>query len=173
MPEAVKPENPVPSLAARLGIGYGFALVTILLDQWTKALASEHLVYRVPERITGWFDLMLAHNTGAAFSFLASSGGWQRWFFVAIAVVVSVVIAMWILRLQRGAWWLVLGLGGILGGGIGNLIDRLQHGYVVDFLSLHYRDWYWPAFNLADSAIVMGVGFLLLDMLVNRDTDSP
>lgn len=152
-------------LGARLALGYGFALVVIGLDQWSKHWASTALSYRVPERVTAWFDLMLAHNTGAAFSFLAGAGGWQRWFFALVAVAVSVVVAVWIARARGGPWWLVLGLGAILGGGIGNLIDRLRLGHVVDFLSVHYRDWYWPAFNLADSAITLGVVLLLLDML--------
>lgn len=161
----------VPSLTTRLGLGYGWALVVIVLDQWSKLAATEHLVYRVPERVTSWFDLMLAHNTGAAFSFLAGAGGWQRWFFVAIAAIVSAGVAIWILRMRQGSWWLVLGLGSILGGGLGNLIDRLRLGYVVDFISLHYRDWYWPAFNLADSAIFLGVALLLIDLWIHGDVE--
>lgn len=157
----------------RLLIGYGAALLVVALDQWSKGWATEALAYRVPQRVTSWFDLMLAHNTGAAFSFLAGAGGWQRWFFVGVAVVVSAVVALWIARQRNAPWWLLLGLGGVLGGGIGNLIDRLRLGYVVDFLSLHYRDWYWPAFNLADSAIFAGVVLLLLDTLVSRDGASP
>lgn len=157
----------------RLTLGFGAAIVVVVLDQWSKLWASAALTYRVPERVTAWFDLMLAHNTGAAFSFLASAGGWQRWFFVAVAVLVSVVIAVWIARLRHGPWWMLVGLGAILGGGVGNLIDRIRLGYVVDFISVHYRDWYWPAFNVADSAITVGVVLMLLDMQRGQRNDAP
>ncbi|MEE4203899.1 MAG: signal peptidase II [Halieaceae bacterium] len=163
----------VIGLPMRLALGYGFALLVIVLDQWTKHWASTSLTYRIPERVTAWFDLMLAHNTGAAFSFLAGAGGWQRWFFALVAVAVSAVIAVWIVKQRQGPWWLLLGLGAILGGGIGNLIDRMRLGHVVDFLSVHYRDWYWPAFNLADSAITLGVILLLLDMLRSHRAGAP
>ncbi len=159
----------LPPLSRRLGLGFGGALLVIVLDQWSKLWASSNLVYRVPEAVTGWFDLMLAHNSGAAFSFLAGAGGWQRWFFAVVAIAVSAGLSVWIVRMRQGSWWLVLGLGAILGGGLGNLIDRLRFGYVVDFISVHYRDWYFPAFNLADSAITFGVALLILDMWVNHE----
>ena len=142
---------------------YALALGVIVLDQWTKNLASSHLNYLSPVELTVWFDLTLAHNTGAAFSFLAGAGGWQRWFFTAVAAVVSLVIIVWVSRLPRQRSGLCLALGLVLGGGLGNLIDRLTLGYVVDFISVHYRDWYWPAFNIADSAITLGAVFLVID----------
>lgn len=145
--------------------GLGLALLVILLDQWSKTAATAALDYRVPVRVTSWFDFMLAHNTGAAFSFLADAGGWQRWFFAAVALLVSAVVVVWLARLRPGRWRLGIALGLVLGGGLGNFIDRLRYGYVVDFLSLHYRDLYWPAFNLADSAITLGAALIILDSL--------
>ena len=163
------PDNnsaPVVSMASKaLGnpwAGFILALVVIILDQYTKMWASNELVYRVPVEITSWFDLMLAHNTGAAFSFLASAGGWQRWFLAGVALAVSVFIVLWLFRLAPADRGLVIPLGLILGGGVGNLIDRVWLGHVVDFISLHYDRWYWPAFNLADSAITAGAAWWLL-----------
>jgi signal peptidase II len=113
---------------------------------------------------------MLAHNTGAAFSFLASAGGWQRWFLAAVAGVVSVVVAVWLTRLEPRQRILGLSLGLILGGGLGNLIDRVTLGYVVDFISWHYEEWYWPAFNIADSAICLGAVLLLWDSVLGESS---
>ena len=144
-------------------VGFVLAAVVIGLDQYTKALASAELQYRVPVEITSWFDLMLAHNTGAAFSFLASAGGWQRWFLAGVALVVSVVVSVWLTRLKHSEQVLGIALGLVLGGGLGNLIDRVSLGYVVDFISWHYNDWYWPAFNIADSAICVGAVLLVWD----------
>ena len=148
--------------------GYGVAMTVVMLDQLTKHWASATLVYRDPVAVTSWFDFMLAHNSGAAFSFLADAGGWQRWFFTVITVVISVVLVVWLSRLSRSQLWLGLGLGLILGGGLGNLWDRLALGYVVDFVSLHYRTWYWPAFNVADSAISVGAVLLIIDSFYPR-----
>ena len=144
-------------------VGFVLAAVVIGLDQYTKALATAELQYRVPVEITAWFDLMLAHNTGAAFSFLASAGGWQRWFLAGVALVVSVVVGVWLTRLKHSERMLGIALGLVLGGGLGNLIDRVSLGYVVDFISWHYNDWYWPAFNIADSAICVGAVLLVWD----------
>lgn len=146
-------------------VGFSLAIVVIMLDQWTKSLASAGLEYRAPVMITHWFDLMLAHNSGAAFSFLANSGGWQRWFLSGIAVVVSLGISVWLCRLPAHRWMLTWALGLVLGGGLGNLWDRLTQGYVVDFIAFHYGSWYWPAFNLADSAITLGACLLIIDSL--------
>ena len=132
------------------------AVVVIGLDQWTKHIAVTMLEFRSPQSVTSWFDWMLTYNTGAAFSILAGAGGWQRWFLTGVALVVSVFIVGWLFRLSPSDRGLVIPLGLILGGGIGNLLDRLMLGHVVDFISLHYENWYWPAFNLADSAITAG-----------------
>lgn len=142
---------------------YLLAAAVVGLDQFTKGLASSELVYGRPLEVFFWFNLTLQHNTGAAFSFLSDAGGWQRWFFTAIAVVISVVLVIWLARAERGHWLLALSLALILGGALGNLWDRLDLGYVVDFISVHYAGWYFPAFNIADSAITVGAGCMLLD----------
>lgn len=164
------------SLASRaLGnpwAGFVLALLVIALDQYTKMWASNELVYRVPVEVTAWFDLMLAHNTGAAFSFLASAGGWQRWFLAAVALLVSVFVAVWLTRLEPQQRLLGVSLGLILGGGLGNLVDRVTLGYVVDFISWHYQSWYWPAFNIADSAIFCGAILLLWDSFFSEPRKS-
>jgi signal peptidase II len=148
---------------------YGLALLVIVLDQYTKALATEGLVYGRPVEVFSWFNLTLQHNTGAAFSFLSNAGGWQRYFFSTVAVVISAVLVVWLSRLSRNQWLLALSLGLILGGALGNLWDRLVLGYVVDFISVHYAGRYFPAFNLADSAITAGAACMLLDSFFPKD----
>lgn len=145
---------------------YGLALLVVAIDHLTKWLATARLAYGDPVEILPVFNLMLVHNTGAAFSFLADAGGWQRWLFAVLAIGVSVFIAVWLARL-RNAPLLSAALAFVLGGAVGNLVDRLWQGYVVDFISLHYQDWYFPAFNIADMAITLGAALLLLDMLMN------
>lgn len=161
--QAAESKSLVRRLLSNPWVGFVVAAVVIGLDQYTKALASAELQYRVPVEITAWFDLMLAHNTGAAFSFLASAGGWQRWFLAGVALVVSLVVSVWLTRLKHSEKMLGIALGLVLGGGLGNLIDRVSLGYVVDFISWHYNDWYWPAFNIADSAICVGAVLLVWD----------
>jgi signal peptidase II len=146
---------------------YLLAVVVILLDQYTKGLASGALEYARPVEIFSWFNLTLQHNTGAAFSFLSDAGGWQRWFFTGVAVVISIALVVWLATAERDNWLLALSLALILGGAIGNLWDRLALGYVVDFISVHWRDWYFPAFNIADSAITVGAACMLLDSFVS------
>ncbi|MEH6587738.1 MAG: signal peptidase II [Halioglobus sp.] len=150
---------------------YLLALALILLDQYTKALATESLGYARPVEVFSWFNLTLQHNTGAAFSFLSDAGGWQRWFFTIVAVVISIGLAVWLFIAPRGHWLLSLSLALILGGAIGNVWDRVVLGYVVDFISVHYRHWYFPAFNIADSAITVGAACMLLDSFLNRDSE--
>jgi signal peptidase II len=153
--------------------GRGWALVlvvvVVVLDQWTKTLASSLLTYAQPVEILPVFDLTLLHNRGAAFSFLSEAGGWQRWFFSGLAATVSVVLVVWLWRLPRKQWLLSLALALILGGALGNLWDRILLGHVVDFISLHYGGRYFPAFNLADSAITLGAVLMLLDMVINAE----
>jgi signal peptidase II len=110
-----------------------------------------------------FFKLTYVHNTGAAFSFLSEAGGWQRWFFAALALVISGVIAVWLARLKHDETLLAVALSLVLGGAIGNLIDRLVYGYVIDFLDVYYQTWHWPAFNIADSAITIGVILMLME----------
>ena len=148
---------------------FGLALVVILLDQYTKGLASGGLEYGQPVRVFGWFNLTLQHNTGAAFSFLNDAGGWQRYFFSVAAIGISTALAIWLYVMPRGQRLLALSLGLILGGALGNLWDRVALGYVVDFISVHYQNNYFPAFNVADSAISVGAVGMLLDSFLHRD----
>ncbi|MBT7719667.1 MAG: lipoprotein signal peptidase [Halieaceae bacterium] len=150
---------------------YLLALVVVLLDQYTKTLATESLVYARPVEVFSWFNLTLQHNTGAAFSFLSDAGGWQRWFFTVVAVVISGVLTVWLFMAPRAHWLLGLSLALILGGAIGNVWDRVALGYVVDFISVHYQGWYFPAFNIADSAITVGAICMLLDSFFNRHSE--
>lgn len=137
--------------------------LVIALDQWTKALVSAHFVYREVLAVCPGFNLTLAHNTGAAFSFLASAGGWQRWLFAGIALIVSAGLTVWLCRLPAGKTSLALGIALLLGGALGNLYDRVMLGYVVDFVDVYYQQYHWPAFNVADSAICVGAALLLWD----------
>ena len=138
------------------------ALLIVGLDQLTKQLADHLLMYGEPLAIFPSFNLTLLYNKGAAFSFLNSAGGWQRWFFTVVAVVVSVVIVFWLKAAGEEKRWTPAGLVLILGGAIGNVIDRVIFGHVIDFIQVYYDTFYWPAFNIADSAICVGAGILLL-----------
>ncbi len=147
----------------------GVAAVVVLLDQLSKITMSRLLAYGDSEAITRYFNLVMVYNQGAAFSFLSTQGGWQRWFFSALAAGVSIVI-VWMLKKhaqQRMFWWSLFPL---LGGAIGNLIDRIAYGHVIDFLDVHVGGWHWPAFNVADGAITIGAALFVLDELrrVNR-----
>lgn len=135
----------------------------VILDQCTKLLANTRLALHEPVPLLPFLAINKAYNTGAAFSFLSSASGWQRWFFVILALVVIVVLVVWLRRLSAGQWRLALALALILGGAIGNLIDRLVYGYVIDFIDLYYGSWHWPTFNVADSAITIGAGLMLWD----------
>lgn len=147
---------------------YALAALVVVLDQLTKGIASAALDYARPVEVTPFFNWILLHNPGAAFSFLSDAGGWQRWLFLAISVVVSLVIVVWMARLPRSARLQLLALGLVLGGAIGNLWDRLVHGFVVDFIQLHYGGYYFPAFNIADSAITVGAAILIVDSLFGQ-----
>ena len=141
------------------------SVLIVVLDMWTKSLATESLSLYRPVEITSWLNMTLAHNYGAAFSFLSDAGGWQRWLFTGLASVVTLVLIVWLLRLPSTEKLTAAALGLIIGGAVGNLIDRMINGYVVDFIDVYYRSWHWPAFNLADSAITGGVILLLIDGL--------
>lgn len=149
----------------RLGF-YALAACVVALDQGSKYLASTHLEYARPRPVFSWFNLTLHHNEGAAFSFLSTAGGWQRWFFAVLAVAVSAGLMWWIRELRRGQTLIALGLALVLGGALGNLVDRLLLGYVVDFISVHYQGWYFPTFNIADSSISVGAALIVLDAIV-------
>ncbi len=143
------------------------AVAVIVLDLATKYAASHFLSYAQPVEVLPFFNLTLLHNTGAAFSFLSEAGGWQKYFFVALAAVFSVVLAVWLTRLKPSQYLVATALALIIGGAIGNLYDRLTHGYVIDFVHLFYQNWNYPAFNIADSAIVLGAILLIIDSFKN------
>ncbi|MGY8871345.1 MAG: signal peptidase II [Pseudomonadales bacterium] len=134
-------------------------------DLLSKNFAQEWLDYGVPVTLFSGLDMTLLYNRGAAFSFLSDASGWQRWLFVVIAVVISVVLVVWLRRTEKRQWWLGMGLALILGGALGNLHDRILLGYVVDFISVYYQSYFFPAFNLADSAITLGAAIMIIDML--------
>jgi signal peptidase II len=141
----------------------GLSLLAIVLDQGSKIIidSSMQLYQSIP--ILPYFNLTYVHNTGAAFSFLSDAGGWQRWLFAGLAFAISIVIAIWLSRLQKHETLLAAALSLVLGGAIGNLIDRLAYGYVIDFLDVYYGTSHWPAFNIADSAITLGVALMLAE----------
>jgi len=148
------------------------SVLVIVLDQATKYLAEVLLVMHQPVPVLPSFNLLLTYNTGAAFSFLAKAGGWQRWFFLALGLVVSIGLIVWLRRLKPEQKWLALALALILGGAVGNLIDRIWLGQVIDFIQLYYDRWYFPAFNVADSAISIGAVLLALDSLLGEQRAS-
>lgn len=141
------------------------SLLVLLLDQASKQLAEASLQLYEQIPLLPFFNLTLAYNEGAAFSFLSDQGGWQRWLFSGLALLVTLVLVRWMKRLRREERLLAIALSLIIGGALGNLIDRMLWGHVIDFLDLYYRQWHWPAFNLADSAIVLGVSLFILDTL--------
>jgi signal peptidase II len=150
-----------------LWLAAGVVIADLATKAWVTAAFREG--QELP--VTSFFSLVLAYNTGAAFSFLAGAGGWQRWFFTAIAVAASVLL-VWMLR-RGGSRLLSLGLTLILGGALGNLWDRVTLGRVTDFLLFHYAGWSWPAFNIADSAITVGAACIILDSFRSRRDEAP
>jgi len=139
-------------------------LAVIALDQYTKQLISAHMRVYDMHLILSVLNIQLLHNSGAAFSFLAGASGWQRWMFVVLAVAVAGLIVYWLWRMPaEGDRWMAAALALVAGGALGNCVDRLIHGYVVDFIQVHYHGWYFPAFNVADSTITVGAIMLLVD----------
>jgi len=142
----------------------GLALIIFIADQLTKVLILGYYQLGDATYVTSFFNVVRVHNSGAAFSFLANAGGWQRWFFTGIGIAATIFI-VWMLRAHAGQKLFSFALSCILGGAVGNVVDRLLHGYVVDFLDFHYAGWHFPAFNIADSAITIGAICLILDEL--------
>ncbi len=147
-------------------IYFSIAIIAIVLDQITKYIASSQLGIHEQNPVMPFFNFTLMHNYGAAFSFLANAGGWQRWFFTIVAVVISIVLTIWLFRLKNHEKWLGFGLALVLGGAVGNVIDRIRFGYVVDFIQW-FANWkgntyYWPSFNIADSAILVGTALIII-----------
>ena len=143
----------------------GLALLILIADQFTKVLILGYYHLGDATYVTSFFNVVRVHNAGAAFSFLASAGGWQRWLFTGIGVAAALFI-LWMLKAHAGQKLFSFALACILGGAIGNVIDRTLYGYVVDFLDFHYAGWHFPAFNIADSAITIGAVCLILDELL-------
>lgn len=141
---------------------FGISAIVVALDLYTKHLIENAFQLGDSKFVTSFFNLVRFHNEGAAFSFLSNAGGWQRWFFTTVAVIAVVVIS-YLIRKHAQQKLFCLGLSLVLGGAVGNLYDRLTLGYVVDFLYFHINDLYWPAFNVADSAVCVGVAILLWD----------
>lgn len=137
--------------------------LVIIIDQLSKWIMASWLDLYERIAVVPFFNFTLAHNHGAAFSFLADAGGWQRWFFVVLAIVVSSILLVWMKNLKPSAKLEAAALALILGGALGNVIDRVWHGYVIDFLDVYYGSYHWPAFNIADSAICIGAVLLILD----------
>ena len=139
------------------------SVLAIILDQASKQVVIVFMRLYESIGVLPFFNLTYVQNTGAAFSFLSDAGGWQRWFFSVLALVISIVLTVWLARLKDNETLLAISLALILGGAIGNLIDRVRYGYVIDFLDVYYQSWHWPAFNVADSAISLGVILMLLE----------
>lgn len=148
---------------------YLVALVVMVLDQASKHAIEAAFEYGETKVFTSFFNFTLAYNPGAAFSFLAGAGGWQRWFFAVIAVAASILLSVWIARTAQQKLLETFALAFILGGALGNLYDRIVLGHVVDFIVVHYQNNYFPAFNLADSAITLGAAVLIIDMLFGKE----
>ncbi len=144
------------------------ALAVLVADQSTKEAITASLHFHQVVPLLPFFNLTLDHNTGAAFSFLADASGWQRWFFSALAIAISGVLIIWLRRLHTGALLEPLAIVFVLGGAIGNLLDRVRFGYVVDFIQVHWYAWYFPTFNVADSAITIGAALLIIDSLFSH-----
>lgn len=149
------------------------SLLVLVIDQASKFYFEAKLeMFQQIVIIPDLFSWTLAYNTGAAFSFLADSSGWQRWLFALIAIVVSAVLVVWLKRLGRNDTWLAVALALVLGGALGNLYDRIALGHVIDFILVHWQNrWYFPAFNIADSAITVGAIMLALDMFKSKKTE--
>ncbi|MDB5838692.1 MAG: lspA [Herminiimonas sp.] len=142
----------------------GIAAIVLLLDQLTKITITQMLSYGQSIRVTSFFNLVLAYNKGAAFSFLADEGGWQRYLFTGIAIA-AVIFILFLLKRHAGQRLFCWALALILGGAVGNLIDRIMYGHVIDFLDFYVNNWHWPAFNVADSAICVGAAMFIVDEL--------
>ena len=151
---------------------FAIAATILLLDQLTKLWIMTHFTLGDSRYISSFFNLVRAHNEGAAFSFLSDAGGWQRWFFTFLSTAISLVIIVWLVRLPRQKIIEAVALSLILGGALGNLYDRVTLGYVVDFLDFHWAGWHFAAFNVADMAISVGAGLIIIDALFFAEKSS-
>jgi signal peptidase II len=160
-PNGATPNGATPNRGSLPFLGLSVAVVAV--DQLTKFLIERHLAMFEAVNVLPVLEITRLHNTGAAFSFLADEAGWQRWLFTALAIIVSIVLALWLRRIPSYARVLATAVALILGGAVGNVIDRVRLGHVIDFIYAHWDRHYFPAFNVADSAICVGAGLLLLD----------
>lgn len=145
------------------------SLLIIAIDQLTKYLVVQNLVYGQPYRVTSYFNLWLNYNPGAAFSFLGGAGGWQVFLFSGLSIIVSLVLVLWLGRTPRRDWLMALALSLILGGALGNLIDRVRFKYVVDFFDFHIGTWHFATFNVADTAVTIGACLLVIRLIFVKD----
>jgi len=145
--------------------------LVVVLDQITKTIADSKLDLRVPVEVFPSLNMTLCYNKGAAFSILSNAGGWQRWFLMAISIIISIALVYWLRDVDKNRKFLTWGLTLILGGAVGNLIDRSLYGYVIDFIDVYYEYWHFPAFNIADSAISVGASLLIIDMFTYKEPD--
>jgi signal peptidase II len=147
------------------------SVAVVLLDQFSKLWADSALELHRSIELIPSLAIRKVYNSGAAFSFLGNASGWQRWFFIALALLVVIVLTVWLYRLQKNQLRMALALSLVLGGAVGNLIDRVLYGYVIDFIDVYYASWHWPTFNVADSAITVGAALLLLDAFTSHKKD--
>ena len=147
------------------------SFIVLLLDQWSKSIASAKLDLYVPNKITDFFNLTLMHNEGVAFSLLADQSGWQRYFISIVASAIVIWLLYWLMKNKHSMKLQNVALVLVIGGALGNIWDRVMLGYVVDFIELHYSGYFWPAFNVADSAISVGAVLLIIDAFKNKNTE--
>jgi len=151
---------------------YILSAFVVLADQLTKNIVTENFLYGENLNVFSGVNLILIHNAGAAFSFLSDAGGWQRWLFLLISLIVSIILAAWLYRLKKTQFFMSLSLSLILGGAIGNLIDRVFLGYIIDFIDIFYKSYHWPVFNIADASITLGVAiFIINNLVVSKNID--
>ncbi len=146
--------------------------VIVVLDQWSKAVAAGQLILHQPVAVLPQLNFMLVYNAGASFGFLSSAGGWQRWFLITLALAVSGYLYMWLKKLTAEAVIMAAGIALIIGGAIGNVIDRVVYGYVIDFIDIYYGAYHWPVFNLADSVITLGAVMIVMTALFDSRVTS-
>ena len=147
------------------------SVLTVIIDQLSKIWVDSNMSLYQSIPVFPGFNITYVHNFGAAFSFLSEAGGWQRWFFTLLAATISIGIIIWLKRLKPEETLSAISLGLILGGAIGNLIDRVIYGYVIDFFDVYYHTWHWPVFNIADSAITVGVALMLYESFMHKELE--
>ena len=147
------------------------SVLTVIIDQLSKIWVDSNMSLYQSIPVFPGFNITYVHNFGAAFSFLSEAGGWQRWFFTLLAATISIGIIIWLKRLKPEETLSAISLGLILGGAIGNLIDRVIYGYVIDFFDVYYQTWHWPVFNIADSAITAGVALMLYESFMHKELE--